>query len=106
MSRITQKGATGPLALTASGTFQQSTDANLKTLLGSRWDLEDGREVRLVLAGTPALVAGTVVTASAPIANHQNLTVTAVQAYSSNGNVPAKVTVTLGATAVTANQYA
>lgn len=106
MSRITQKGASGPLALTANGTFQQSTDSSLKTLVGSRWDLEDGREVRLVLAGASSLVSGTLISASAPISDHQNLTVTAVQAYSNNGNTPAQVTVTLGATAVTANQYA
>lgn len=117
MSRITQRGATGPLALQANGTFQQqsqsitlyggtATDTSLSTLLGSRWDLEDGREVKLVLAGASNLAAGKVMTASAPIANHANLTVTAVQAYSNNGNVPATVTVTLGGTAATAGQYA
>ena len=104
MSRITQKGATGPLALHANGSFQQSTDTSLLTLVGTRWDLSDGREVIPVRAGD-AVAAGKLYGDAAVIANHQNLAVTAFQAYSANGNVPAKVTVTLGATAVTANQY-
>lgn len=106
MSRITQRGATGPLSLHASGTFQQSTDASLTTLVGTKWDLADGREVVLVLAGAANLAAGQLQQDAAIIANHQNLTVTAFQAYSVNGNTPAKVTVTLGGTAATANQYA
>lgn len=106
MSRITQRGATGPLSLVANGSFQTSTDASLATLVGSRWDLSDGREVMLVSAGASPLVAGTLLQDAAIVANHQNIAVTAYQAYSANGNVPAKVTVTLGATAATANQYA
>lgn len=107
MSRITQKGATGPLALTAGGTFQSSTDASLETLVGSRWDLADGREVILVQAGAATTIAaGLLYQDAAIIGDHQNIAVTAFQAYSANGNVPAKVTVTLGGTAVTANQYA
>ena len=107
MSRITQRGATGPLAIQANGTFQTSTDADLETLLGSRWDLSDGRVVALGQPATGTTVAeGKLYQNAALIANHQNLATTAVQAYSANGNVPAKVTATLGATAVTANQYA
>jgi len=107
MSRITQRGATGPLALQANGTFQTSTDASLVTLLGSRWDLSDGREVRLGQASAATtVVPGKMYQSAAVIADHQNLDVTAYQAYSNNGNVPAKVTATLGGTAVTANQYA
>jgi len=106
MSRITQKGATGPLALLANGTFQTSTDSNLETLVGTRWDLSDGREVRLgqVASGT-TVVPGKMYQSAALIADHQNLATTAVVAYSNNGNIPASVTATLGATAVTANQY-
>lgn len=107
MSRITQKGATGPLSLVSNGLFQTSTDASLETLVGSRWDLSDGREVILVQAGSGTTVAaGLLYQDPAIVANHTNLGVTAYQAYSANGNVPAKITVTLGATAVTANQYA
>lgn len=105
MSRITQRGATSPLALVANGAFQTTTDASLLTLIGSRWDLSDGREVMLVRAGD-AVAAGKLYQDAAIVANHQNIAVTAYQAYSANGNVPAKVTVTLGATAATANQYA
>lgn len=106
MSRITQKGATGPLSLVANGTFETSTDTSLETLVGTRFDLSDGREVMLVQAGASAVLPGRLYQDAAIVANHVNLAVTAYTAYSNNGNVPAKVTVTLGATAVTANQYA
>lgn len=107
MSRITQRGATGPLSLVANGAFQTSTDPSLATLVGTRWDLADGREVKLVSVATGTTVApGLLYQSAGLIANHQNLAVTAFQAYSANGNVPAKVTATLGGTAVTANQYA
>lgn len=106
MSRITQKGATGPLALVANGSFQSSTDPSLETLVGTRWDLADGREVMLVQCGATPIVPG-VNTQDAPIiANHQGLDITAIQTYSANGNQPYKITATLGGTAVTANQYA
>lgn len=106
MSRITQKGATGPLALVANGAFQTSTDANLATLVGTRWDLSDGREVILGQASSATTVAaGKLYADPAELTTHQNLAVTAFTAYSNNGNVPAKVTMTLGAAAVTANQY-
>lgn len=107
MSRISQKGATGPLALVANGAFQTSTDGSLATLVGTRWDLSDGREVILANASSATTVAaGKLYQDPAQITDHHNLTVTAYQAYSANGNVPAKVTVTLGSTAVVANQYA
>ena len=106
MSQITQRGCNGPLGLTASGTFQSSSDAALATLVGTRWDLSDGREVVLVSTGsTTTTVAGTLYQDAALVANHQGLTVTAVQAYSNNGNTPATVTATLGGTAATLNQY-
>ena len=104
MSRITQKGATGPLALVANGAFQTSTDSSLATLVGTRFDLSDGREVMLIKAGAVALTSGKHLQDAALIADHVNIAVTAYQAYSNNGNVPAKVTVTLGATAATADQ--
>jgi hypothetical protein len=106
MSTITQRTAVGPLSLVANGAFQTSTDASLATLVGTRFDTSDGREVTLVKNGAVALVAGVLVQDAAIVPNHQNIAVTAYQAYSANGNVPAKVTVTLGATAATANQYA
>jgi hypothetical protein len=106
MSRITQKGATGPLALQANGAFQTSTDLSLNTLVGARWDLSDGRELVLVQNAGTALAPGKWIGGPNLIAAHQACATAAFQAYSNNGNVPAKVTVTLGSTAVTANQYA
>ena len=105
MSRITQRGATGPLSLVASGKFQTSTDASLNTLVGTRWDLSDGREVTLVSNGAVALATGILTQDAAIVANHQNLAVTDYAGYSASGNVPATVTVTLGSTAVAANYY-
>jgi len=117
MSYISNRGATGGLSLRSNGVFQQqaqsiqvyggtATDTELSALLGSRWDLPDGREVRLVLAGASNLATGKVMTAPAAISAHLECAVSAFQAYASNGATPATVTVTLGATAVTANQYA
>lgn len=106
MSQITQKGATGGLALQANGSFQLSTDGNLGTLVGTRYDLSDGREVILVGVGSSTInTSGVLVQDSALVSAHLGLTVTAVQAYSNNGNTPATVTVTLGATALVANAY-
>jgi hypothetical protein len=56
-------------------------------------------------SATTTTVAGQLYQDAALIANHQALTTTAFTAQSANGNVPARVTVTLGATGVTANQY-
>jgi hypothetical protein len=105
MSRIVNRAATSPLAYQASGTFQQSTDASLQTMLGTRWDLEDGRELVMVLAGASNLAVGKLMQDAALISNHQNLAVTAFTAYSTTTNLPAQVTVTLGATLATVNQY-
>jgi len=106
MSTITQRTAVGPLSLVANGAFQTSTDTSLATLVGTRFDTSDGREVTLVRNGAVALVPGVLVQDAAVVPNHQNIAVTAYRAYSNNGNLPAQVTVTLGATAATANQYA
>lgn len=106
MSQITQKGSTGPLALNSGGSFQSSTDANLATLVGTRWDLNDGREVILVGTGTATTAtAGQLYQDAAIVANHQSLAVVSYTAYSANGNIPASFVATLGATAATANQY-
>lgn len=106
MSQITNYGATGPLALQAGGSFQSSTDINLSTLAGTRWQLSDGREVMLVSVGAVAVsTAGQLVQDAAIVANHQNIAVTSFTAYSANGNVPASFIATLGSTALAANQY-
>ncbi len=68
--------------------------------LGERVVTPDGRSFRYAKAGAVDLVAGTLLQASAQVANHQNLTATAAAAGATS------VTVTLGGTAATANQYA
>jgi len=67
--------------------------------LGARAVTGDGREFRLASAGGTTLVNGTLQQSAAVVANHQNLT-TATAAVGAT-----QITVTLGATAATANQY-
>lgn len=112
MSQLTQKGSFSPLALTANGIFQQSTDSALSTLVGTRWDLSDGGEVILVGTGaSTTTAAGFLYQDAALVANHQGLVVTAFNAYGTSGGVAnststaAQVTATLGGTAATINQY-
>lgn len=79
--------------------FVSTTQSQL-TNVGDLARTADGREFRWVKAGDTALVAGNVIQTAAELTNHDNLavTATAIGAY--------EVTVSLGATAVTANQYA
>lgn len=124
MSYFTQPGQAGPLPLQQNGTFQQYTpvstsDTSQNPLLGTRWTLEDGRELVYVLAGASNLATGKLMQDAALIANHSNLVVTAYTPgyaatsanppYSTPSQTtplnPATVTITLGGTAVTANQY-
>lgn len=96
MSFFTQEGATGPLAF-----GQTSTDLSLGPILGSRYWCSDGRQFTLVQNGGVALVAGRLVQGPATIgANHTNLT-TATSAIGAT-----TITVTLGGTIATKNQYA
>ena len=100
MSRITGRGASGPIEV-----FQVSTDTSLASLTGTRWDMENGRQLVLVQNGGTAIVPGKLYQAPVAVgANHQNLVVAAYTAPTNNLN--AQVTVTLGGTLVTANQYA
>lgn len=100
MSRITQKGATGPIEV-----FQTSSDVSLDTLVSSRFELSDGREVVLVKSeGSTTVAAGKLYQSPAVVANHQNCAISAYTAATTSN--PATVTVTLGATAATASQYA
>lgn len=84
--------------------FRQSimeANANKKEELGTLRILDDGRKFRYAKNGGVALVAGTCLMNPGVVAHHSNMAVVA--------DVPAgknKLTVTLGATAVTANQYA
>lgn len=74
-------------------------DSN-QTNLGARAVDQAGNKYRWCLAGGTALVPGKLQQASAQVANHQNLT-TATAAIGATS-----LTVTLGNTAATANQYA
>lgn len=98
MSRITEKGATGPLAL-----FNTTTDLSLGNMTGAKFDSSDGREFVIVQNGGTALVSGVLVQSPAKIGTttgHQNL------ATSTAAIGATSVSVTLGGTAATANQYA
>lgn len=101
MSRITEKGATGPFEV-----FTTSTDVALSSLTGSRYDTADGRSFVLVQNGGTALAAGKLVQSVPNTANHIGLTLVSFTAYSANGNIPASVVVTAGGTGVLASEYA
>lgn len=94
MSFLTQRGATGPLEI-----FKTSTDPSLVTMTGAKFYTSDGREFALVQNAGTALASGKLVAGPDKITNHQNLT-TATAAIGAT-----QVTVTLGATLATANQY-
>lgn len=95
MSRITQLAAVGPFSL-----FQVDTDASAVTYTGQRFYTSDGRELVLVKAGALDLGSGLLMQGSAIVTNHQNLAVVANTAAGAT-----QVTVTLGATLSTVNQY-
>ena len=79
------------------GIYDESVDQLLP--LGTRIEMNDGRVFRYAQAGA-AVVVGKLYASIAPAANHTN---EAVQAASAIGDKT--VSVTLGATAVTAGQY-
>lgn len=90
----------GPTALiTSGGVYTTSTVQQAQ--LGDKAYSADGRTFRYVLAGAVALVPGNVIQSPATVANHVNLTPTALPSLGDT-----TMTVTLGATAATANQYA
>lgn len=80
------------------GLFSQSATQDIN--LGSEFFDVAGNGYAFAKAGAVALVAGTLLQAPAEVTNHQNV-VPAAAAIGANS-----VTVTLGATAATANQYA
>ncbi len=73
---------------------------NAPTQLGQRATTGDGRIFRFIQAGASNLAAGKLMQETATVANHQNL-VSTTQAVGDT-----TVTVTLGGTAATLNQYA
>lgn len=77
-----------------------SSSATAYHALGERLVTPDGRVFRYAKAGASNLVAGNWLQSPAQITNHQNLTPTATAIGATS------LTVTLGATAATAGQYA
>jgi len=90
---------TSPVQAIAGNLFKTSTAQEHE--LGAKIITSDGREYRYCKAGGTALVAGKLQDGSVVVANHANVTVATA---ASIGAIA--VTVTLGATAATANQYA
>ena len=104
MSYISDKDS-APLSLFGVNGGNTSTDASLSTLVGAKFNTNDGRTFVLVQNGGTALVSGVLVQSPASIgANHTGLAVVGLAASNPIGST--SITVTLGATAVTANQYA
>lgn len=91
-----------PISLFGVNGGNTTTDASLSTLLGVKFQEQNGDRVfALVQNGASALVSGVLVQSPASIgANHTGLTC-ATAAIGAT-----EITVTLGGTAVTANQYA
>ena len=107
MSRITEKSASSGLSL-----FNTSTDLSLSTLVGSRFELSDGREVVLVQNAGSALGSGVVVQGPAAQAAAVGLSpaTTSTTGYSATYPIAAaiggkQIQIATGATAVLANRF-
>lgn len=95
MSYFTQRGQGAPMAYAST-----SNDTSLATLVGSKYDTSDGRTFALVQNAGTALVSGVLVQGPVAIgANHTGL------ACSTAAIGATQVTVTMGGTAATTNQY-
>jgi hypothetical protein len=81
-----------------------ASDASPTTLCGAKFSTADGRELVLVKNSTSALVAGNLIQAPASIgANHTGLAVVGLAPANPIGAT--SITVTLGGSAATENQY-
>src|SRR5260221_3098230 len=117
MSRITQKGATGPLNLfqqaygsnpTSSNNTTAGTgfsDSSFSTYIGQKFDTSDGRELVLVSNGATALVAGVLVQSEAEVTAHQKLAMTVPATYPATAGL-FQILVTYGSTVLNANKFA
>lgn len=94
MAKLTSEAKSFP-----QGIFEESATQLID--LGAKAVTTDGRAYRYVKAGATALVAGKLYDGPASVANHTNIAVAAAASAGAKS-----VTVTLGATAATANQYA
>ncbi len=107
MSRITQKGQGAPLGL-----FNTTTDLSLGTMVGTRYDLADGREVVLVQNAGTALGSGVAVQGPAAQANAVGLSpaTSSTTGYSASFPIAAAIggkviQIATGATAVLVNRF-
>ena len=107
MSRLSQRGATGPVEL-----FGTSTDLSLDTLCGSKFESSDGREFVLVQNAGVALASGVVVQGPAAIANTGGLSpaTSGTTGYSASFPIAAAIggkviQLATSSTAVLANQF-
>jgi hypothetical protein len=89
-----------PISLFGVNGGNTTTDSSLATLVGVRFQSGDGREFVLVQNAGTALTAGVVVQGPAPVSTHNGCAVATAAATGA-----ASITITLGATSVTANQY-
>lgn len=87
-------------SMSPTGPFTSDSTNVAGLELGSKFVDQEGNAYRRVLVGAVALVPGTLVQAPAELTNHQNLTPVAAAIGATS------LTVALGATAATANQYA
>jgi hypothetical protein len=92
-------GFTGTIQLAASDIFKTSTSKLHR--LGTQGTTRDGRIFRYGLAGAVTLAPGKINQAPAVVANHQNVAVQTATVVSDQ-----QISVTLGATAATQDQYA
>ena len=99
MSRITQRGATGPFDV-----FHNDTDANDVTYGGQKFDTSDGRELTLVNVGGSNIAAGLLVQSQPQVATDQGLAVTAFASNNITTGTPATITAT-SAASIAANFY-
>jgi hypothetical protein len=91
------------------GVFDQhiwDISATRKHPIGTLRDLGDGRVFAYAKAGGTALAAGTLTAKDVQVANHLNLDVAAAPTSDSGAIGSVFITVTLGATAATLDQYA
>lgn len=116
MTVITQKGATGILgpfnqaysgipantAVVTAGTG--NLEPNIATLVGSKWDLEDGRTLVLVSNGAVALASGKLAQASTQVTAFQKLAMTVPTATPATAGTN-QILVTNGGTVLNANQF-
>lgn len=85
-----------------NGGINTNTDNSISTLVGSKFKSADGREFALVQVGASNIASGLLVQSPASVgANHTDLATVGSPAIGAT-----QVTVTLGGTLVTANQYA